>query len=385
MKKVKTNGLKAPAYASLALAFASLGDAFLYPFLPLNNGTVGVPVMWVGMLLSVNRFVRILSNGFVVHLFAKYRLRVIMIIAVLLAILSTSGYAMASGVVAWLLFRVCWGVSFSAMRIGVLGYALQHPRKGFTLGISRSLQETGPMLALFLAPLLLKQYEPGMIFILLSLLSLPALYFAWNLPRTEGMIPASGSKLFLQFPSAFNLITLLSAVLIDGIMIVVLGVLFLHYTENITLLMATTLAAFYLGYRRVCLVVLSPAGGWIADKFGLDKVFNLSIALVVLGLVVLASGWIAAGSIIVFTFYGIHAAIAPGTASKGRATALAAVAENATWRDIGAAIGTLLGGFLIASPYLMHTLIFAIFSLLILLLFHFGTAQKAFRLLHVWR
>jgi MFS family permease len=379
------NGLKSPAFAALALAFASFGDAFLYPFLPVNHLAVGIPVMWIGILLSINRFVRILSNGLMVHLFARHGLRTIMIVAVVLAIASTIGYAFAGSVILWLLLRVAWGFSFSAMRIGTLGYALRHPKQGISLGVSRSLQEVGPMLALIGAPLLLQTFEVTSIFILLSLCSLPAFYFAMNLPRTNDRTPAVSSKLFVSFPSTFNAITLIFAILIDGIVVVVLGVLFLKYGESITPIIATALAAFYLGYRRVCLVVLSPVGGWLADRIGLDKVFNLSVILILVGLVLLAFGWIASGTTIIFTFYSVNVAITPGSISQGQTHSLAAVAENATWRDIGAAIGTLLGGFLITSSYLNLTLIFFIFSLLVLFLTHMGRAQKAFKFLYLWK
>src|SRR3989337_942447 len=97
MALLKENRLKTPAYAALALAFASFGDAFLYAFLPVNNAVAGVPLVWVGILLSVNRFVRIFSNGIMVYLFSIYSLRVIMIGAAILAIGSTLGYGVASG------------------------------------------------------------------------------------------------------------------------------------------------------------------------------------------------------------------------------------------------------------------------------------------------
>src|SRR5687768_4922424 len=164
MKEVDKNGLKASAFAALALAFASFGDAFLYPFLPVNFDSVGVPVLWVGLLLSINRFVRIISNTLLVHAFAKYGLRSIMILAVTMAITSTLGYGIATSLLAWIALRAMWGLAFSAMRIGTLGYALQHERKGFALGISRSLQESGPMFSLFMAPVLLSYFEPKTIF-----------------------------------------------------------------------------------------------------------------------------------------------------------------------------------------------------------------------------
>src|SRR5690349_16141705 len=266
---MKKEGYRAPAYASLALAFASLGDAFLYPFLPVNAASVGVPVLWIGVLLSINRFVRIFSNSWMVHLFSRHGLRTITILAVILAIVSTTGYSFATTVVVWLVCRVAWGLSFSAMRISTLGYALQHQRQGLALGFTRGIQETGPMVALFLVPVFINYFNTTTTFLALACLSLPALYFAWKLPIDENRTPATPANIFLRIPSVLNSITFASAFLIDGIIIVVLGVLFIHYNESITIVTATTLAAVYLGYRRLCLVLFSPAGGWIAGRIGL--------------------------------------------------------------------------------------------------------------------
>ena len=385
MIKEDNMSLKASSFAALALAFASFGDAFLYPFLPVNFDAVGIPMAWVGVLLSINRFIRIVSNTWIVHAFAKYGLRSIMILAVMLAITSTVGYGVATGVVAWIFFRIMWGLAFSAMRIGTLGYALQHERVGFALGITRSLQESGPMVALMIAPFLLTNLQSPTIFYVLASLSIPALYFAFALPRGEDKTqPVVGTKV-MRWPTTLNSMTLVSAILIDGIVVVVLGILFLHYRENITLLTATSLAAFYLGYRRICLVVLSPAGGWIADRIGLDRVFNVSMALVTLGLIAILAGWIGTGAIIVFTFYSINSAVTPGSATSGKLHSLAAVAENATWRDIGAAIGTLVGGFLISSQHLNTVMLVSIFMLVILLFVHLGSRGRVIKLFYLWK
>jgi MFS transporter, DHA1 family, multidrug resistance protein len=384
MLRINLNTIKAPAFASLALAFASFGDAFLYPFLPVNNSAVGVPVVWVGVLLSINRFVRIISNGWMVHLFAKYGLRTIMILAVTIALLSTAGYAFANSILIWIILRICWGLSFSAMRIGTIGYAIQQERQGFSLGLSKSLQEGGPMLALFITPFLLNGLDTSTMFLVLFALSLPALFFAWNLPLTNDNTRPQGDRKLLKIPSTYNLITLVSAILIDGIMVVVLGVLFLRYRIDITPLAATALAAFYLGYRRVCLVLLAPFGGAIADRVGIDVVFSVTVSLVVIGLLILVAGWIEIGSIIVFTFYSVTTALTPGAVTKGELQSLSAVAENATWRDLGAAAGTLLGGFLITSSYLNTTLLIAIFMLMALLTIHLGKTQKL-KAMTVWK
>jgi MFS transporter, DHA1 family, multidrug resistance protein len=385
MALLKENGLKIPAYASLALAFASFGDAFLYAFLPVNNAGVGIPFVWVGILLSINRFVRIFSNGIMVYLFSIYSLRIIMIGAVILAISSTIGYGVASGISLWLVFRIFWGLSFSAMRLGTLGYALQNSKQGLALGVSKSFQEAGPMIALFFAPVLLHNIPIDNIFFWLAGFSLPALWFAWQLPKSRDQTPPIIHKRSLKFPSTLNSITFFAAMLIDGIMVVVLGILFLRYGDGISLITVTAMVAFYLGYRRICLVVLAPAGGWVSDKIGIHKVFNISVVFIILGLSILISGWVELGSVIVFTAYSIHTAVTPGIASLNQSHALRAVAANATWRDIGAALGTLIGGFLITSPYITPIFFIAIFGLVILLLMHLEKTRKAIRFLYAWK
>ena len=379
MKIRNGSQLKATSFSALALAFSSFGDAFLYPFLPVNSIMVGVPVVWVGLLLSINRFVRILSNTLMVHALARYGFRTVMIIAAVLAILSTCSYGVVTGVFAWILVRIMWGLAFSAMRIGSFGHALQHPHQGIALGLSRSLQELGPALSLILAPLLLKYFETSTIFYLLSGFSLPALYFAWQLPDNDKRTLAFASNKLLHWPSALNLWTLYSACIIDGIIVVVLGILFLNHRDHVTLSTATVLAAFYLGYRRVCLILLSPVGGWIADRVGLDRVFSMSMILIMMGLLIVLSGWVATGVSVIFTFYSVNVAVTPGLISQRHNKSLAAVAENATWRDIGAAVGALAGGWLITSSLIHIAIISATLMLGFFLLIHLGTHRSAFK------
>src|SRR5687767_14113576 len=70
-----------------------------------------------------------------------------------------------------------------------------------------------------------------------------------------------------------------------------------------------------------------------------------------------ALGWIEAGAIIVFAFYSVLSALTPGAASSKGKHSLEAVSENATWRDIGAALGTLAGGLLLNSDHVLSFLL----------------------------
>lgn len=155
-----SNGLKHPLFASLTLSFASFGDAFLYPFLPQNAEVMQIPVVWIGVLLSINRFIRIAFNGVVIKLFARYGVRTVTIAAAAMAILSTMGYGLGWGLLSLILFRMIWGMAYAILRISTLAYALEHEYIGISLGVSKSVQELGPLLALWLGPLLLNYLSP---------------------------------------------------------------------------------------------------------------------------------------------------------------------------------------------------------------------------------
>jgi MFS family permease len=374
------SSFQAPIYAALALAFASFGDAFLYPFLPLHGEKLGMSAAWIGILLSINRFARIFTNALIARACATFGFKIITIVAVLVAIISTAGYGFASGIALWILFRISWGLSYSVLRISAISYALDHERQGFALGLSKSVQEAGPMITLIVAPPLLFQLDPNVIFLILSVASVPGLYFAFRLPRKFSETTPFSFKRYAKIPSAFNLITFCSAVLVEGIVVVTLGVLFLQYND-ISVLSASILAAGYLGYRRVCLITFSPFGGWVADKYGLEKVFVISLMMVLAGMLVLAAGWIELGAIIVFAFYSVLSALTPGAASSKAKHSLDAVSENATWRDIGAALGTLAGGLLLESNFITTFLLAGTLLMTLLFLHYANLMNKALRYL----
>jgi len=366
------------------LAFSSFGDAFLYPFLPLYGQSLGMTVAWIGTLLSINRFARIFTNAIIARACGLYGFRVVTVVAVIVAIFSTAGYAFASGMASWVLFRISWGLSYSVLRLSAITYSLDHERQGFSLGLSKSIQEAGPMITLIASPFLF-QMDVNVIFLILSVASLPALYFAFNLPAKFSVTQPFSVRRFFRFPSAFNLLTFFSAILIEGILVVTIGVLFLSYSDNISILEASILAAFYLGYRRVCLIIFSPFGGWIADKYGLERVFVIAFAIFLTGLFLLASGWIEVGAMIIFSFYSVLSALTPGAVSSAGRPPLEAVSENATWRDIGAALGTLAGGLLLESQFILIFILSGTILMCLLFLYYAGTLDKPFRYWMTWR
>lgn len=358
--------LKHPLYAALSLSFASFGDAFLYPFLPQYGEAMGVPLLWIGVLLSVNRFIRILFNPVVIKLFARYGVKNITVCAAIMAIASTMGYGLGLGLASLIAFRIIWGMAFAILRISTLAYAFEHEYIGLSMGAAKSIQEAGPMLALWLGPVLLNYFSIPATFFVLAIVSVPAVLYAIALPELK-YVPAISTAVQFRLPSLFNTITFVSAFIIEGLLIIVTGALLAQNNVQLSSLGITALAAGYLAYRRICAIFISPVSGAIADRIGFTKMFNISVLMIIVGLVLLVAGWVGVGLIVVFTFNSINSVMAPGGASNNETDKIKAVTLNATWRDVGAAAGTLAGGFLLSGSLLFETFVIGIFILAILL------------------
>jgi MFS family permease len=132
------------ALVSAAVALSLPGDSLLYAVLPSQAEAVGVPLGLVGVILSANRFIRLLSNPWAGRLCDRLGYARPFTAALLLGAATTALYGLAYGF--WLLFcaRVLWGVSWSFLRVGGLGTVLEHASAhdrgllmGFFLGISR--------------------------------------------------------------------------------------------------------------------------------------------------------------------------------------------------------------------------------------------------------
>lgn len=369
-----TANLKVPMYASASLSFALMGDAFLYSFLPVNALSVQLPLIWVGTILSINRFTRILLNPVILWVFGRIGFRLPTIIAAFTAVIATAGYGCGLGVTVLIFLRILWGISYSILRVSALTYAMDYPRKGLALGVSQSIIECGPLLALMTGPFFLELTSPMLTFMIVACLSVPGIYFAFRLEeREQKIVYRTGLK--LSFPSVFNRLAFLSAFSVEGMLVVLIGILLMRSYPHWPAVEITIITAAFLIFRRVCSLLISPFSGWLADQYGLFKIYSGSIVLICSGLLLASGGFVFAGIIVVFTFYNINSSLAAGGASQGSANIAHAVSQNATFRDAGSAFGALAGGFLLAFVHL--ELIFVLCSLMLLSLtwIYFRDAQ----------
>ncbi|WP_312855490.1 MFS transporter [Litoribacterium kuwaitense] len=143
---------------ALVTALSLLGDSMLYIALPIYWQSVGIESLWqVGVLLSINRFIRLPFNPLIGWVYKQISLKTGLIIAVLLGGFTTIGYGVFEGFAAWVLLRALWGIAWSFFRIGGLSvvalYANQNKR-GKSMGLYNGLYRTGSLVGMLIGGLL---------------------------------------------------------------------------------------------------------------------------------------------------------------------------------------------------------------------------------------
>ncbi len=341
------------AISALVLALAGLGDALLYPTLPLYAAQLGVPLVWIGVLLSINKFIRLGGNHVLGLTISRWGYKRVATFGVLLASLSTFAYGLQPPVWLWLLSRMAWGMAFAALRLCALGYATEAKQRGFHLGLSKAIKEFGPMSALFVGPVLITQVDVHTAFLVFGAVTALALPFTWMLPDDT---PETKSEMSGRFatPSWFDGLIFATA-LADGVVIVTIGLLLLG--AGIAEAAVLTMSAFLLAVKRASVMVVGPLSGWLADRWHMRDVFLVSIVGFVAGLVLISTGVTIAGITALFVSTAINQALAAGVALEvSPDTKLNTLSALTTWRDLGTAVGALLGGFVLvlSGPSLVY-------------------------------
>ena len=131
-------------------AFCLTGDTMLYIALPLFWQECGLTALWqVGVLLAVNRLVRLPLNPLVRLLYTRIDQRTGMALAVVLAASTTLMYGVAQSFALWLLLRCLWGLAWTLLRLGSLFALMAASRKdnrGYLMGSYNGLVRLGSLL-----------------------------------------------------------------------------------------------------------------------------------------------------------------------------------------------------------------------------------------------
>lgn len=151
------NGKTQVIALALVTAMCLLGDSMLYVALPLYWREAGLDALWeVGVLLSVNRLVRVPLGPFIGKWYERTGGRSGLTIAVLLAFVTTASYGL-QGFWLWLLMRCLWGAAWTFLRLGAYSLIVSvsdEGNRGHFMGLYNGLYRLGSLGGMLAGPLL---------------------------------------------------------------------------------------------------------------------------------------------------------------------------------------------------------------------------------------
>jgi len=321
----------------------------------------------VGVILSLNRWVRLLTNPLAARLYERFPAGALIFVAIVLSALSTAMYAVPAALVVFLVGRLLWGFCYSLLRLGSFLAALEDAAShaGRRIGSTRAVWGLGYFAGAVFAPFAIEAIGWTGACVVAAALTLVAgvgpAYVASGWRRRvrvpeEGHIPASvwEPRILALFVTATVQLGLYAGILVaaGGFRVDEL------YHDGAPvfafIVPATFVAAAFALTQRVAQVVWTPVAGRWSDRsaswaFVTSTVIALtSVALlallrpdpvlfVVIGGVAFVNG--------LTTTIAVELVVARRSRDHDRPRILAALH---TWQDAGAAGGALLGGVLAA-------------------------------------
>lgn len=360
--------------ASISLAL--LGDQMLYVVLPGQPQVAGIGIASLGVILGVNRFIRLGANGMSGVLSDRLGRRSPFLLGMLLALLSTAGYLLTSGFWPLLVARLVWGVAFALISVSGLSIALDVATaadRGRTVGLYLSLVQCGTLLGLVLSGLLVDRIGYRATLAVYVPLTALGCLVAWltlhetapgragrgtsSAPRASGS--AIGRALDLDrrliVPAYASFTSYFAG---SGILMATLGMYLRQVASAGGVLMAVaTLTGLLLASRRLAGMVMSPLAGYLSDRTGSRRMVAVVGTLTILaGFLVFVLAPRGLGAVVIgvaLTAIGegvLHPSLAAwvgdATPEHRRGVMMGALA---TVNDLGAAIGPVVGYALAAA------------------------------------
>lgn len=332
------------ALPGLVIAVCMIGDTLLYAVLPLYHQEFGLSLAMVGVLLSLNRWIRLLANSGVAHLGERIGPHTLMIAAALGSAVSTTVYGLIDDPTAQILARILWGISYAALNLATLAYAVSdRANAGKRVGASRASIGLVQALSLIGGAWIVLELGARPVFLVFGALTLIALAAAIALPRLPRE-PIAQKAFRLPVPQRLEIWGFVLGFAGDGVFLLTLAFLMKDSITSVAPVMAT---AMLLALRWLVEVTTGPLGGWIGDRFGARRIAIANAALLVAGFVLIAADHELLGALLIVMTRGMFNTLIPVLViERGHGTVLSSQASYSTWRDFGAAVGPLTAPWL---------------------------------------
>lgn len=345
----------------MALGLSLPGDTVLYLLLPMFAPAFDVSLPEAGILLAANRLVRIAGYGAVARFYARNGERLTCSLAALAAAVCALGYATLSGFVALLFLRLLWGLAFAALNLATQALATAEPAGAARrAGQSRAFSALGPMLALPLGGVCALWFGPKVIFFVFATVALSALLVTRQLPTSPHAEPPPRKRWF-RLPGSLDTFSFIEGLVLDGLFIIGLSYLGRDLLPGNPVIVAGLL----LSVRYLAEIILSSAGGHMAEKHGAKTLLVIFSVLTSVALVGFGFGWLWTCALAIVILRALLLPLLPPlvalrTPGPGRIQALA---TRSVWRDMGAGAGPVLAGLLL--PIVPSAWIYGVAALLL--------------------
>ena len=357
-------GVPLPVIAvALAVGSTLLGDSMLYAVMPSQPEAWALSVPAVGILLSANRLVRLVTNSVVAVIFERFGQRIPFVAALVLSVVVTLVYGWTTAFVVLLLARMGWGLCWSALRLGgfwtVLSEATDNNR-GLLMGSYQAIVRMGSVGGVLAGAALTDIFDHRLTLTLFAAL-MAATAIAWIL---SGRGATSGRQLTQRRAGSGDLRAvlgdrrllatccgiLITGLVFSGLVTASLGFyLSAHFGQQMVILGAvlgvTTATGLLLGSQWL---PLSPLLGHLSDRLGRIPLISGGFAAGAAGLFALAyaqSVWpilvavlaaFVASTALTVTLHSTAGDLAPPERRN------AVVSTYATFLDLGSALGPLI-------------------------------------------
>lgn len=367
--------------SSSIMSFALLGDSLIYAILPVYAETFGLTFVMIGILLSINRFVRVLTYGIISNLINRFGKKNMCILAAVLATLSTATYGLSLGFIPLFIARIVWGIAYSILVLSTLFYAVEYKQKaGTRVGISQSIQRIGSILSLLIGTWYVTYVGPEMIFIIMAIPTSLGIFIAFFLPKEKIKENKDNSYKFdFKKPNSFEYLYFLQGYGVDGLFAITVTLMLAEQTQ---LSLAVLGGGALLALRHFGEAIASPVFGTMADYIGARKVFIISCILVVIGFLLVSIEMITTGAIILLIFRGAMASLGPALIAQSinnDNNVKNSLSRMQTFRDLGAAIGPIATGVTLSyfSPEVQHLILGIIFAVFFIFFLNSNTFKES--------
>ena len=333
-------GYRNTVVAASCLGIVWFGDAVIYVVLPIYALSFGFDAVTVGVLLSVNRVVRILGYGWVAPLARAYGTNVLTAAACAAGALSTLAYGLLNGFVLLFIARMIWGAAWGIINLTMTAYAYGDGKgAGMRVGVARSVSSVGALAALVAVGPLCVAIGPFKTFVLYGLLGLTAIPLAFLLPPLRAA-PSDGMAAHRWTLTPLNALFFVLTFGADGVLGATISVLLAEFMPAAS---AITGAALLLAFQRLVVIVLALFSGPVTDRLGAQRLLLPCSLVVAAGFVAIAAGYIYSGTIVVIFSRALLGTVGPVLAAQRSTDRIAALASFATWTDVGLAAGAFFG------------------------------------------